>query len=756
MNKQFARALFASTCFMAATVASQASYAAAAASVPTYADAIGGVVTSSKGPEAGVWVIAETNDLPTRLIKIVVTDDQGRYLLPELPKAKYRVWVRGYGLVDSKQVDGTPGKNINLTATIAPDAKTAAQIYPANYWYALIEPPKENEFPGTGPKGNGISPTMQSQQQWMSHMKDGCIQCHQFGDKNTRTLIDNSPEGWAERISKARPDGDHVLGDHGKDFANDMNNRMTQYGRQRGLGMFTAWTQKIAKGALPPEAPPRPSGVERNLVLTSWDWSNGRYVHDSVSSDRHNPASNANGPIYGVIGMGGYIEILYPNTGKQEELGYKVIPNVGGEILPSNQVPDAFPHNPMLDKKNRLWITDLGRYGAPLPNQKPFPDNLAFCTDGTYGKYFPLPGKARTMTLIYDNTKKSIEGIPMCAGTHHLMASGDSKWMYFSGGSNKVVSWVDMDTWDASHDVAKSVGWCPMVLDTNGTKQTAAAADEVTITPDNKQWNEPAVARAAGSGDGEGGGTAAEVKVALDMKKDTRVEGFLYGVDTDVKTNGMWFAKHTPFPTAAVYFHPGSNPPQTCHTELYQPPKLGDNKYAAFNGRGISADSKGVAWIAYGSGQYGRFDRSKCKVMRGPTIAEGQHCPEGWSFYDSPGPKLTGVNMGSADHHYLNWVDLHDTLGLGKDTPILAGSNSDSLLAFNDADKKWTVLRVPYPMGFHTRGMDGRFDDLSKGWKGKALFATYASQPVWHQEGGEDASGPQMVKFQMRPDPLAN
>src|SRR5262249_9240884 len=68
-------------------------------------DDIGGVVTGASGPEAGVWVIAETNDLPTRYAKMVVTDDQGRYVVPDLPKAKYKVWVRGYGLVDSPKVE---------------------------------------------------------------------------------------------------------------------------------------------------------------------------------------------------------------------------------------------------------------------------------------------------------------------------------------------------------------------------------------------------------------------------------------------------------------------------------------------------------------------------------------------------------------------------------------------------------------------------------------------------------------------------
>ena len=139
--------------------------------VPVAADGIGGVVTSAKGPEAGVWVVAETNELGNRLIKIVVTDDQGRFMLPELQMAKYDIWVRGYGLVDSKHVTGEPGKNINLRAELAPNAEVAAQIYPANYWEALMKIPAVSEFPGTGPKGNGISPGMKTQQQWISSLK---------------------------------------------------------------------------------------------------------------------------------------------------------------------------------------------------------------------------------------------------------------------------------------------------------------------------------------------------------------------------------------------------------------------------------------------------------------------------------------------------------------------------------------------------------------------------------------------------------
>ena len=123
-------------------------------------DDIGGVVASTKGPEAGVWVIAETTDLPTRFVKIVVTDDQGRYLVPDLPKANYSVWVRGYGLVDSPKVQAAPGKIVNLRAVVAPNPRAAAEYYPAGYWFSLIRPPDKSEFPGTGPRGNGISPNI--------------------------------------------------------------------------------------------------------------------------------------------------------------------------------------------------------------------------------------------------------------------------------------------------------------------------------------------------------------------------------------------------------------------------------------------------------------------------------------------------------------------------------------------------------------------------------------------------------------------
>src|SRR5688572_1670853 len=182
-----------------------------AAAVTVDADDLGGVVSGPKGPQAGVWVIAETTDLPTKLAKIVVTDDHGRYLIPDLPKATYSVWVRGYGLVDSPKVAASPGKRLDLQAVPAPSAADAAHYYPAIYWYSLLKIPAPSEFPGTDTDGNGIAPTVRSQHEWLSMVKtNGCMACHALGTVGTRTMpkdfahFDSSREAWGRRIASGQ------------------------------------------------------------------------------------------------------------------------------------------------------------------------------------------------------------------------------------------------------------------------------------------------------------------------------------------------------------------------------------------------------------------------------------------------------------------------------------------------------------------------------------------------------------------------
>ena len=278
------------------------------AAVQVDADDIGGVVTGPSGPEAGVWVIAETSDLPTKFVRIVVTDDRGRYLIPDLPKANYSVWVRGYGLVDSPKSASAPGRTLNLKAVPAPDAKAAAQYYPAGYWYSLLQVPAESEFPGTGPQGNGINQFFKTQADFLRFLKNGaCLGCHQMGSKGTRELhpalgtFESSEKAWEQRLKAGQAGG-------------AMAPMVSQMG-PRALKMFADWTDRIAAGAVPP-TPPRPQGIERNVVITMWDWADPKaYLHDLVSTDRRNPTRNANGLIYGVLeASADYLPVLDPKT----------------------------------------------------------------------------------------------------------------------------------------------------------------------------------------------------------------------------------------------------------------------------------------------------------------------------------------------------------------------------------------------------------------------------------------------------------
>src|SRR5579872_6417843 len=202
----------------------------------TAGEPIGGVVTGANGPEAGVWVIAETSDLPTKFAKIVVTDDRGRFLLPDLPKANYKLWVRGYGLVDSQAVQTEPGKTVNFKVNAESDPRLAANHYPAVYWYSLLKIPDASEFAEASRVKNGISNKMKSQEEWLHIVKtDGCTACHQLGDPATREIpkslgvFDSSTAAWRRRLQSGQAGANMV-------------NYLVQLGQKRSLEMFSDWT----------------------------------------------------------------------------------------------------------------------------------------------------------------------------------------------------------------------------------------------------------------------------------------------------------------------------------------------------------------------------------------------------------------------------------------------------------------------------------------------------------------------------------
>jgi hypothetical protein len=687
-------------------------------------DDLGGVVTSAKGPEAGVWVIAETTDLPTKFVRIVVTDDRGRYVVPDLPKANYNVWVRGYGLVDSRKVQAAPGKIVNLTAVVAPNPREAAQYYPGNYWYSLLRVPAKSEFPGTGAKGNGISETIRSQAEWITRTKvGGCETCHQMGNKATREIpkslgsFSSSVAAWERRVQSGQAGG-------------GMNNQITGFGRQRGLAMFADWTDRIAAGELPP-VPPRPEGLERNVVITEWDYGDSRkYTHDGNSTDKRNPTVNANGPIYidpEVSSDDQYlvdpvrhmayelrVPLRDPNTPQTNSAMPQASPYWGEEVLWTSRTS---PHSSMMDQQGRVWTTSRIRSDK----------NPAWCQEGSShpsAKHYPLKTNGRQLAR-YDQKTKQFTLIDTCFGTHHLTFSEDANntlWFTNQGaGGGDVVGWFNTKMFDETKDEQKSQGWTPFILDANGNGKQDA-------------W--------------------VEADQPLDPAKDKRLAGGFYSVFQNPVDGALWGSVSS-FPGAIYRVTLGSNPPMTTLTEIYEPPF--DRKTmtgVGYTVRTLDVDRNGLVWVTLtGSSHLASFDRRKCKGPLNGSTATGQHCPEGWTLYPLPGPQFKGVtDPGSAEGTYINWVDQFDTFGLGKNVPFTVGNGSDSLLAL--VNGKWVILRVPYPMGFYAKGMDGRIDDPQGGWKGKGLWAASGTRASFHQEGGKGTK-PNLKKFQLRPDPLA-
>ena len=696
---------------------------------------IDGVVTSASGPEAGVWVIAETRDFETSFRKIVVTDERGRFLVPELPDASYRVWVRGYGLVDSTKTPARPGDTLALTATAAATPKEAAEIYPANYWYSLLEVPPASDFPGTGPRGNGIGTAMLTQADWIDRMKDGCQLCHQLGNLATREMpmldlseFDSTADAWEHRIQ---------AGSAGPAMAAEIN----RIGRPRALQLYADWTDRVLSGEVPP-APPRPEGIERNLVLSMWGWGHARgMVHDNVSTDKRNPTLYPNGPIYGVGGAGLVITDLAERRSVRMDLPTRIEREPPGDSYQgtSQAVPSLYwgdepaglvsrgAHNPMMDDKGRVWITQAVR-----PNDVP-----AWCLEGSdhpSARYYPIQHRAESRQVsYYEPDTESFELIDTCYFTHHLQFADDADDTLWLSGSTEAVGWLNTRLYDESGDEQAAQGWCPTVIDTNG---------DGTIT---KPWNEP----------------ASDGRVEIDPTLDTRIGSLdkfqrAYGVIPH-PDGSVWITRRFPVPGRLIRLELGDNPPETCKSEVYEPPYdvTGDPGAWGYGPRGIDVDGDGLLWTALGgSGHFASFDRDKCSVTNGPT-ATGQHCAEGWTLYQTPGPRMRGVDgSANADYHYYSWVDQFDALGLGADVPIATGTTSDALLALQPDTNEWVLMRVPYPLGFYSRGLDGRIDDPTAGWKGRGVWASFNTGSTYHLEGAKGATS-EIVRFQIRPSPLA-
>jgi hypothetical protein len=703
-------------------------------------DDIGGVVTGKTGPEAGVWVIAETTDLGTRFAKMVVTDDRGRYVIPDLPQATYNVWVRGYGLVDSPKVRASRGQIVNVTAAAARSPAAAAEYYPAIYWFAMLKIPDKSLFPGTGPDGNGMPVTFRTQEQWLNAIQlNGCGNCHQLGDKATREFpaaleasASPSIDAWTRRLQSG-PGGGTMVRTIGTLNTSDG-------GHVRRLA---EWTDRIRAGELPSSVPPRPNGVERNLVVTVYDWLSPKYyIHDLALTDRRKPTVNAFGPIYGAAELStDDLPILDPVKITKTTMRVPVRDQDAPSSALANPVVAPSPyfgteqvwdskvnaHNPMMDQDGRVYFTAQSR--SPKS-----PPRYCFADAGhPSAKVYPLTGtpdgfvqNSRQVT-VYEPKTKQFTFIDTCFGTHHLNFGEDANHTLWLSNNLQndlaIVGWVNTKMFWQTRDAGKSQGWTPLIVDTNGNGKRDG-------------WVEP--------------------NQPEDPAKDKRIGLGFYGIAYNPVDGSIW-GSNIGHPGYVLRLQPGSNPPETALTEVYRVPPPG------YGMRGFDIDRRGVAWVTLASGHIASFDRAKCKGrLNRPGAAEGNLCPEGWTFYPLPGPSFAGRD-GAAEAPYYTWVDQHDILGLGANTPLGTGNFSDSLHALMYG--KVVELRVPYPMGFFAKGIDGRIDDPKAGWKGRGLWVTSGNRTPMHIEGidapspgapGKTLSSPLVVHFQLRPDPLAH
>jgi hypothetical protein len=700
--------------------------AALAATVDISTHDIGGQVVGEKGPEAGVWIIAETRDLPTKYAKVVVTDDQGRYVIPDLPDANYKVWVRGYGLADSAQVDAHPGKLVDFSVKPAASAAAAARLYPGMYWYSLLEIPAASEFPGTSDKGNKMSPNMKSQAQWVDTVKNGCQSCHALGSHGIREVPKifsdghSSSEAWAMRTQAGQA-------------MEYMAVVLDSMGPEKVYSLFSRWTDRIAEGELPFEKPERPRGVERNVVYTMWDWASPtHYQHDAISTDKRNPQLNANGLIYGspeestdliptldpVKNVASTIKEPYldPKMTGSEDVARGTSAYWGDDAIWDGHTSI---HNVMMDEEGKVWFTARLRP----------PENPDYCKQGSShlsAKVDPQASSVRQLSR-FDPATGKWDLINTCFSTHHLYFghdANDTLWMSAGGPAlgGGVVGWLNTKQFRETHDGVASQGWTPLVIDTNGNGKRDAF-----VGP----------------------------KDPLDPAKDKRVMASFYGVMPSPVDDSIWgqsmdrgFSR-VDQPGYLIHVMLGPDPANTALAEIYQPPE------GTFGPRGLDIGLDGVVWTAMSSGHVASFDRRLCKgPLNGPTTAEGKQCPEGWHVYRMPGPQFKGMDpKGSANHAYYLWVDRYNILGLGANVPIASANGGESLLALVNGE--FVTLRVPYPLGFFTKNVDGRIDDPAAGWKGRGLWTTSGTRANFHGEGGKDAY-PKVFKVQLRPDPLAH
>jgi hypothetical protein len=406
----------------------------------------------------------------------------------------------------------------------------------------MLRIPAESEFPGTGvgEGGNGIPENMTTQGAWLEYVKiDGCLSCHQIGNKATRTFppslgkFESSVDAWTRRIQSGQASANMVRA-------------ADRLGPQRILGLLADWTDRIAQGELPKTKPERPAGVERNLVLTLWDWSRPtHYIDDQGSTDRRNPHYNAYGPIWGAPEVSSdIVPILDPRTHSFSEVE---IPMRDADTSTTRDLPMLAPspywgderiwdsqgnsRHAMHDEKGRIWITTRIRNDA----------TAEWCRRGSAhpsARVFPIDTSSRQLSY-FDQTTKTFKLIDTCFETHHMYFAPNGVLWFSAGVAPKnTVGWFDTAKFDATGDEQASQGWTPLIVDTNGNGKRDA-------------WVEP--------------------DAAVNPNLDKRYAAGFYALAVNPVDNTIWGSANG-YPGTIARLDPGPDPSNTALAEVYELP----------------------------------------------------------------------------------------------------------------------------------------------------------------------------------------
>ena len=294
---------------------------------------------------------------------------------------------------------------------------------------------------------------------------------------------------------------------------------------------------------------------------------------------------------------------------------------------------------------------------------------------------------------MYDPKTGKFELIYTCFGTHHLQFSDKQDMLYFSGGG-ATIPWVNVKTWEATKNEQQSTGWCPTVIDTNGDGK---------IT---KPWNEP-VGGGRSQEEGGGGGRVGN----FDPKLDTRVNAGSYGIIVSPVDDSVWSAG-TSYPGRFIRLELGNNPPETCKAEMYTDP------------RRQGADPFRPARHRYRSRRRrvgGAVGQRRLRQLRSPEVQGVQRAVDGRGQAVRGGLDVLSVEEGSEHDRAVEHQRRFPLLQLDGSVQRVgfrrqhAGRERQRVgLNARSSTRRpgdWTQLRVPYPLGFYSRGLDGRIDD---------------------------------------------